>query len=74
MPLTIYHPDFVAQEKQTELRLGKAANRVFEKSFVGDVETVCTNNAVQTTVDTSVLATARKIEINHKERRVGLSD
>ncbi|WP_196895734.1 SnoaL-like domain-containing protein [Aureivirga marina] len=62
-----YHEDLVAQENQTEPRIGKEVGREFEANFVGNIEQIRTYKAVSTMIGSGVSAIAWEIDIDHKE-------
>jgi len=62
-----YHDDFVAQENQTEERVGKSVNRAFEENFVKNIQSIRTYKATSTMVGTNVSAVAWEIDMDHKD-------
>lgn len=62
-----YHADFIGQENQTQERVGKATNRVFEENFMNSVTALRTYKAVSTTVGSNVSAITWEIDLDHKE-------
>ena len=62
-----YHDDFVAQENQTEARIGKASSRKFEENFLNNIENLRTYKATATMFGTNVSAIAWEIDMDHKE-------
>ena len=62
-----YHVDLVAQENDTEPRIGKATSRIYEENFLSKITHLREYKAVDIIVGSNVSAISWKVDFDHEE-------